>query len=51
MSLVALIVAVLCAIALIVSLDTGSLTEAQVAGIGILALAVAGLAPSIPWKG
>ena len=50
MSLIAFIVAVLCGSALIVELDTGSLTALQTAGIGIIALAVAGLAPAkMPW--
>lgn len=46
MSLVATIIAVLCAIVLIIEMSTGSLTQFQVAGIGLLALAVAGLAPA-----
>ena len=51
MSFIALIVAVLCGIALVINLDTGSLTELQVAGIGIIALVVAGIAPSSwPWQ-
>ncbi len=46
MSFVAFIIALLCAIALIINLDTGSLTQAQVAGIMGLALVVGGLAPA-----
>lgn len=51
MSFVALVVAVLCGIALVINLDTGSLSAQEVTGIGIIALVVAGLAPvSFPWK-
>lgn len=51
MSFVALIIAVLCGIVLVIGMDTGTLTELQVAGIGIIALVVAGLAPAtFPWK-
>lgn len=51
MSFIALIVAVLCGIALVIDLDTGSLDALQVAGIGIIALVVAGLAPAkFPWQ-
>lgn len=50
MGLIAAIIAVLCATALIIELDTGSLQALQVAGLGILALAVAFVAgASWPW--
>ncbi len=48
LNLVALIVAVLCGIVLIIEVDTGNLTAGQVAGIGIIALAVAGAPRSWP---
>jgi glucose uptake protein GlcU len=52
MSFIALIVAVLCGIALLINLDTGDLTDKQVMGIAIIALVVAGIAPAAtwPWK-
>lgn len=52
MSLVALIIAVLCGLVLIVEEDVGSLSALQIAGIGIVALVIAGLAPAMawPWK-
>ena len=50
MNLVFLVIAVLCGIALLIELDTGSLEPFQVAGAGILSLAIAGLAPVIPWR-
>ena len=50
MSFVALLVAVLCGIALLVNIDTGDLTDKQVTGIAIIALVVAGVVPSKwPW--
>lgn len=45
MGWIALIVAVLCGIALIIELDTGSLEPIQVAGIGIIALIIGVVAP------
>lgn len=53
MSLVALVIAILCGLVLIVEEDVGSLSGLQVAGIAIVALVIAGLAPVItswPWK-
>lgn len=46
MSLIFLIIAVLCGIVLIVEIDTGNLTPLQVAGIGIISLAIAGVVPT-----
>lgn len=45
MNLIALIVAVLCGIVLIIEMDTGNLQQMQVAGIGIIALVIAGATP------
>lgn len=51
MNIIGLIVAVLCGIVLIVEEDVGSLSQMQIAGIGIIALVVAGLAPATwPWR-
>lgn len=52
MSLILAIVAVLCGIALILELDTGTLTHVQVAGVAILCLAAAILeGPVRAWAG
>ena len=45
MKLIAVIIAVLCGIALGIELDTGTLTTAQVAGVGIIAAAAASVVP------
>lgn len=50
MSFIALLIAVLCGIALAIELDTGTLEPFQVAGIGIIAAALVGVAPARwPW--
>ncbi len=51
MSFIALIVAILCGIVLVLEIETGNLSELQVAGVGLIALVVAGAAPaSFPWQ-
>jgi hypothetical protein len=46
MRFVLVILAVLCGIALLIELDTGTLEAVQVAGIGIICAALATVAPS-----
>ena len=43
MKLIAVVIAMLCGVALGIELDTGTLTATQVAGIGIIAAAAASI--------
>ena len=45
MKLIAVIIAVIAGVALCIELDTGTLTTAQVAGLGIIAAAAASVMP------
>ena len=45
MKLIAVIIAVLCGVALVIQLDTGTLSAVQVAGLGIISAAAASVVP------
>ena len=51
MNLICVVVAILCGAALMIELDTGNLSGLQVAGVGVVAAALAALSPGgWPWQ-